>query len=283
MPELVKTDSTAKAPTLDDVMAAIGGLAKGVEVLGVRVDAMEKKDSEESEDEKKKKADEEKMKADAEDAEKKKADEFEKKAKTDAEEDEKKKKADAEKDGKPEDVAADAMKKADEACARADAAKAENAELLKRMDDMAKRLPVERADDDHRTMSASQARADSVYELFGKQAPRFMNGENNRQYRNRLVREFQEHSASWKPVDLATLADSAFAVAEEQVYADAAVAAKNSAGLDDGGLRMVPGTTPSGHRENRFYGRTGALIGRFSGSRRYATKINPNPNKSEVA
>ena len=282
MADEVKTDS-AKPVTLEDVMAAVGGIAQRVENIGARVDAMEKDDSE------KEKTDEEKAKEKADAEEKEKAD-AEEKAKADAEEEEKKKaaaekeKADAEKgEGKAEEVAADAFKKADAACAKADSAVVENKALKSRIADLEKRLPAERNDDDHRTMTSYQAKADSVYELFGKQAPRFLPGEAGLAYRRRLVEGFKEHSTAWKPVELATLADAAFTVAEEQIYADAAVAAKNAEGVEDGGLRMVPGTTPSGHKKVEFFGRTSALLNRFSGVRRYATSIRPNTNKSEVA
>ena len=112
---------------------------------------------------------------------------------------------------------------------------------------------------------------------------RFLPGETGASYRRRLVEGFKAHSSAWKPVDLVTLADAAFEVAESQIYADAATAAKNATGVEDGGLRMVPGRTASGHQKVEFFGRTGTLLSRFSGVRRYATSIRPNTNKSEVA
>lgn len=264
----VKTDSAAKPITLEDVMAAVGGIAQQVTSIGARVDSFEdkmKKDDADDEDEKKK--------ADAEAKEKADAEEKAEKEKADAEEAEKKK-ADAAKGA--EEVVADA-------CAKADSAVAEVAGLKKTISALEARIPAERNDDDHRTMTGFQARADSVYELFGKQAPRFLPGETGASYRRRLVEGFKEHSTAWKPVNLAVLADEAFEVAEGQIYADASIAAKNAAGVEEGGLRMVPGTTASGHKKVEFFGRTSSLIGRFSGVRRYATSIRPNTNKSEVA
>lgn len=268
MPEDVKVDAAVKEPTSAEIMAAIMGLGSKVEVIGTRMDAFEKK--EEAED-----------KADAEDEDKKKADaEAEEKKKADAEAEDKKK-ADA---VCAEKVAADAMAKADDATKRADAATAENSTLRDRISAIEKALPKDRSDDDHRSMSGAQARADAVAELFGKQAPRFLSGEGNRDYRNRLVRDFQEHSPTWKAVDVGTLADDAFKIAEEAIYADASAAARNAIGVVDGGLRMVPSRTPGGHSMVTFHGRPSSWLNKFGGARRFATSIQPNTNRNrEVA
>lgn len=192
------------------------------------------------------------------------------KVRKDAEEDDKKKKADAEAKEKEEKE-------------KTDAARADADETRRRIDAIEAILPKERTDADVRTMTDAQARADSVYALFGKHAPRFMNGESELDYRRRLVREFQAHSPAWKPVDLGALVDStAFKIAEEQIYADAALAAKDPGGVEDGGLRMVTGTTPSGHREAKFYGRPKAWMNRFAGSGR-AARITTPLNKQERA
>jgi len=283
MPEAVKTD--AVTPTLADVLAAIGGLAVSVKDIGARVDSMEEKKDSDEEKEKERKDAEEKEKCDAEAKAKADADE---KAKKDAEDKEK---------GDPEKVAADAKKDADEkakkdaedkekerkdAEVKADADRAENKVLKARLDALERKLPKDRGDSDYNAMSQAQARADGVYNAFGEQAPRFLNGEEVIDYRRRLVDKFKSHSAAWSKVDLARLDSDAFEIAEAAIYADAAVAAVTPGDLPDGGLRMVRGKTPSGHTETKFYGRPSSWMSRFSGSRRYATSIVPNPKREAV-
>ena len=269
-----------KEPTIADVLAAVGAIGSRVDAIGARVDAMEsdKKDSDDKDD--KKDAVPENLKKDSEDDKDDKKDSEDDKDKKDSEDDKDDKKDNE--GGEAKEVAADAVKRADEACSRADAATAENTALRQRIAAIEAKLPQDRSDDDHRSMSAAQARADSVYELFGQKAPRFMSGESISEYRRRLVRGFAEHSAAWKTVDVGALPDSAFAVAEEQIYADAAFAAKNATGVEDGGLRMVPGSTASGHKTVEFYGRPSSWMGRFGGARRYATRINPNTKREAV-
>lgn len=74
-------------------------------------------------------------------------------------------------------------------------------------------------------MADCQARADSVYQMHGKHAPRKMAGEGLMAYRRRLLRPMQAHSKSWGSADLSAITDSvAFKIAEETILADAAAA-----------------------------------------------------------
>jgi 8-oxo-dGTP pyrophosphatase MutT (NUDIX family) len=270
MSDEVKADSV-KEPTMAEVLAAIGAVGQSVVAIGARVDSMEESFKAKSD------ADD---KCDADDKDEKKSDEDDKpEKKSDA--DDKDEKVDAE-DGKAEKVAADA--KADAEAARADAAsaRAENVALTKRLAAIEAKLPQDRSDDDHRSMSGAQARADAVASLFGKSAPRFLTGEGIGDYRRRLVRDYQEHSPTWKTVDVGALPDSAFDIAEAAIYVDAAAAAANPGNVEDGGLRMVHSRTASGHQEVKFYGHPSAWMGRFAGSRRYATRISPNTKREAV-
>lgn len=204
-------------------------------------------------------------------------DKFGKKADAADEKDEKADAADVKDDaaGDATKVAADASARADAAIADAAAARGELGDIRGLLADMAKRLPVERTDADVGVMTGIQVRADAVYSLFGKAAPRFVNGEEPLAYRRRLARDFQEHSPAWKEADLGVLADSVLSIAENAIYADAANAAKNPATIGDEGIRLVPGTSGSGHRVNTFVGRPSAWMGRFGGSKRFATAITP--------
>lgn len=238
---------TKRDATLDKLLTCMDSVMS-------RMDAFEAKDKE--------KADaEEKAKADAGGEDKPgDAEKFAADAKKDADEKEAKEKADAEEKAEKE---------------KADAVKADAEATRKRIDAIEKMLPKERTDSDMAVMTDAQAKADNVARAFGKSAPRFLNGEDILSYRRRLARDFQEHSPAWKAVDLGVLNDSVLTVAEAAIYTDAMAAAMNPKIAEDGGLRMIERTLPSGHRERQFVGHPSAWMGRFSGSKRFATKINP--------
>lgn len=269
----------------DKLDATLDKLLTKMDACMQRMDGIEerfaKKDVEE------KKADGEKKPGDAEltaadkakkDAEEKEKADAEMKEKADAEEKEKadaKAKADAEKEGK-DDVKDDA--------ARADAAAArkETAELRAQLDALAKKIPSERSDADINAMTGIQARADAAFRAHGVTtgAPRFLNGEDALGYRRRLARDHQAHSKAWKDVDLGVLNDSVMSLAEDAIYADSLAVAADPATHASGGLRMVRGETASGHKEIKFYGQPKDWMGRFGGSQRFVTKL--NPTKQEI-
>lgn len=121
---------------------------------------------------------------------------------------------------------------------------------------------------DRDQLLAAQARADSVFQMHGKQAPRAMSGEGVIEYRKRLAKEMQPHSAPWKGIHLGTLGEDAFAIAEGQIYADSVEAAKRPVGDADGGLREVIKSDDTGRRIREFYGRPSAWMNQFSTNRR---------------
>jgi len=97
-----------------------------------------------------------------------------------------------------------------------------------------------RTDDERKQLAAAQARADQVFMAFGDSAQRPMDGEDLISYRRRMAGLLQPHSARWKGLDLTAIADSAFSVVEDQVYADALVASHMPADLKDGEIRYIP-------------------------------------------
>lgn len=275
-----RNDDEEKKGDEDKLDATLDKLLTKMDACMSRMDGIEerfaKKDAEEKE-----KADGEKKPGDAEltaadkakrDAEEKEKADAEMKAKVDAE---KKEKADAEKEGK-DDVKDDA--------ARADAAAArkETAELRAQLDALAKKIPSERSDADINAMTGIQARADAAFRAHGVTtgAPRFLNGEDALGYRRRLARDHQAHSKAWKDVDLGVLNDSVMSLAEDAIYADSLAVAADPATHASGGLRMVRGETASGHKEIKFYGQPKDWMGRFGGSQRFVTKL--NPTKQEI-
>lgn len=201
--------------------------------------------------------------------------EEEKKAKTDAEaaEEEAKKTDEGEEAelDKPEPVAADKAKKdaeeeeammADKAKKdaedeAAEKAKADSEEIRKRIADVESRLPRQMTDAEFASMADAQARADSVFSMFGKRAPRPLDGENETRYRRRLATMLKSHSPDWKDVNLNTdLGVAAFEVAERRIYADAETAALHPTDIEGDDLREITTTDPStGLRMTRFAGK----------------------------
>ena len=171
-------------------------------------------------------------------------------------------KADAEAKEKEEQEAkakadAEAEKKEEEA--KADAAKRENA-LLDRINNLEKMLvqtaqltPKPLTDADHAAFADAQAKADSVYSAFGKQAPRALNGEDVLAYKKRLAASMKSHSAAWKDVDLGALDASVFSIAESAIYADAQAAALRPA--DSAGRGEIARTRQlsTGHTITEFF------------------------------
>lgn len=174
-------------------------------------------------------------------------------------------KADAEKEEKEakekEAEAARLKAEAKEEEAKADSAKRENA-LIERVSVLEKMLvqtaqltPKPLSDADHAAFADVQAKADSLYSAFGKQAPRALNGEDVLAYKKRLAAPMKSHSAAWKDVDLTKLDASVFDIAEAAIYADAMSAAIHPASSPEGGLRAVTKDTGTGHRVTTFYGK----------------------------
>lgn len=207
---------------------------------------------------------------DAEEADKKAAEE---KAKADAEADEK-----AKRDAMTEDE----KKKADEAKAKADAEAVTSAAIkaavadatspvAAKIADLESRLkPI--TDEEHAALTGAQAHADSVYHALGmvRGAPRPLDGEGLLDYRRRLLVPLKQHSAAWKPVDLAKIAadSAAFEVAEKQIYADAMTAAHNPTDLAEDQLRTIVNQDSTGRQITTFAGKPRAWLSDFGANRR---------------
>jgi hypothetical protein len=169
-------------------------------------------------------------------------------------EEEKKKKADAEMEAKAKaDAEAEEKAKADaeEAKAKADAEEAER--------------PM---------MADAQAKCDSVMASFGGQAPRPLLGENLLQYRRRLAAGVQKHSKAWAKVDLSRLDSEALAVAETQIYADAATAARSGQDVPAGVLLEIKTRDAAGRQVSTFRGHPRDWLDQFKSVPRGITKIN---------
>lgn len=272
--ELLTTTSIARADdsgvnkeALTLIVSELKSVGEGLKALTVRMDDMERCDDDafgaargdDDDDSYKKRMDdaEAKVKADAMTGgmDEPRAADRAKKARHDAEERHKKAKADD-----------DAKKKADDA-ARADAvravagdpeARARIAALEATLTQTAASIPKQLTDEERGQFAGAQARADEVYMAFGKKAPYPLNGEGIVAYRRRLAAGLKQHSTMWKDQDIlgSAVADSAFPIAEEQIYKDAAQAALVPADLPENQLRMIVRNDAStGRQTNIFVGR----------------------------
>jgi hypothetical protein len=162
------------------------------------------------------------------------------------------KKADSEED---EDEEPKEDKKMD--AARADAInklEAQVRDLNRRNDEILKMVRVPVAAEDRGALTAIQSRADAVAVQLGKRADVFMAGETPAMYKRRMAAALQEYSAKWKGIKLDSLPDEAFAIAEDSIYADAVIAARNPSDIQPGRARAVTKVLPTGHTETTFHG-----------------------------
>lgn len=204
----------ADAEKLDKVLEGIGNLCGRMDAMEERLNVADKarKDAEERE----KMSEEERTKAD--------------KARKDAEE--------AEASRKREDEAkADKARKDAEEATRKKAEEEGIADSVRKMvADAVKDLPKADSDPDMPAMADAQARADAVYQGFGKQAPRPLQGETLRAYNIRLMAPFLKHSKHFKDAKLSEVPDSTLPGIMESVYADAAAASMSAEDVAPGKL-----------------------------------------------
>jgi len=113
--------------------------------------------------------------------------------------------------------------------------------------------PKPLSDADHAAFADAQAKADSVYSAFGKQAPRALNGEDLLAYRKRLVAPMVSHSQEWKGADISKLDAALFDKIEAKVYADAAQSANNPTDGFENGPRARTRRLESGHMVTEFF------------------------------
>jgi len=140
--------------------------------------------------------------------------------------------------------------------------RADAVQMRKRMDSFQAQLP--KSEDDMAKFADAQARADSVYQAYGKHAPRPLQGESLLGYKRRLVKTYQPLAPAWKDVDLSKVADSAMmGVAEDQIFSAALQAAKNPVDLAPGSLREIPKPDATGRMFKEFVGSPNAWMQEF--------------------
>ena len=226
------------------------------------------------------------------------AEESEKKEEAKADSDEKKEeeaKADSdEKDEKSEekaDSAAEEVKAAEEAgneekiheeraMEYADSLKVANEALQKQIAELnakfeAMNKPL--SNDDREQMARAQARADSVYQMFGENASAPIAGETPIAYRRRLAAKLQKHSKAFKDAQLSGLTGDAFDAVESIIYADAQTAAKSPVMGNSGRLIPITRQDAAGRTITTYEGDIGAFTNQFAGTV-YVATINKKSN-----
>jgi 8-oxo-dGTP pyrophosphatase MutT (NUDIX family) len=249
----------------DTAMAALGTRFSAIET---RVDSLSRADDDDDDEEfeySKRKDDDDdasyKARHDAEEGEEAKKREAKGEAKEVAADKARRHRADAE--AKEKEEMEEEKKKADAAKARADA------ELDAKVAARVAAAVPQRTDSDFRALAEVQAKADRVFHAFGDAAPRFLDGETLLAYRRRLATKLKDHSPTWKPIDLSAIADeTAFGVAEKQIYADAFNSAENPKDLPEGQLRAIVRPDSTGRQITTFHGSPLAWMRPYSANRR---------------
>jgi hypothetical protein len=85
-------------------------------------------------------------------------------------------------------------------------------------------------------LGQAQTRADSVAALFGERVSGPTTAETSLHYRARLLRNFLQHSPQFQSTHVEALDPASLSLVENQVYADAAGAARNTANSQPGVL-----------------------------------------------
>jgi len=141
-------------------------------------------------------------------------------------------------------------------------------------------LPIERSDAGRHAAARFQSRADAVFQAFGDSAARYMAGESLTAYRQRLLSKLKKHSKAWAKADLYRLRDpAALAIAESQIFADAAEYARSPASVPEGVVREVKERDQSGREIIRFYGSPNDVWSAFRHPGRRLVNINLNPDR----
>lgn len=186
----------------------------------------------------------------------------------------KKRRADAEEEEEKERKADKSRK---DAVADDDDVRKAIAELSKKIPGIEAALPRTLSDDDRNALSDAQARADNVFAQLGERAPHPLWNEGPTPYRRRVAKLLAKHSPKWKDHFEAVADSAAFSVAEEQIYADAMVAAHSGDAIPDGMLRAVTTELGNGAKMTSFRGHPSAWMNGFAPNRRFCTRINSKP------
>jgi hypothetical protein len=133
--------------------------------------------------------------------------------------------------------------------------------------------------EDRANMAVIQSRADSVYQMFGDSAPKFMDGEEPLDYQRRLIKKMQPKSAEWKDIDLSRADSAMLDLAEKKIFADAILAAQFPTDLAEGQLRMVRKPDETGRQITTWYGEPRSWMQEFMPPTRRVTSFETRVNQ----
>lgn len=158
--------------------------------------------------------------------------------------------------------------------ARHDAATTRIADLERQIATMSARfqpLTMEERD----ALARAQARADGVAGLFGRRASAPIPGETSLDYRRRLANEFKQHSPKFREKSLASVDHDWLGMAEEQIYNDAAAAARSSDRAGAGMLIPIQERDEAGRTITRWTGDNMAWMQVFMSPGRVGKILDP--------
>jgi hypothetical protein len=110
-----------------------------------------------------------------------------------------------------------------------------------------------------------QSDADRASTAWGKSAVQPWDGESITAYRRRSAREHQAHSAAWKNVDLSTLSGQALRNATAQIFADSIAASSASESYGETLREVRRRDPDTGHLVKEYFGEPRAWLSQFSG------------------
>ncbi|OYV52337.1 MAG: hypothetical protein B7X10_00120 [Burkholderiales bacterium 21-58-4] len=126
------------------------------------------------------------------------------------------------------------------------------------------RLYKEPSYEDRNALAEARARADATFQaVSGKPASEPHPGESPISYRKRMADGLRKYSAKFKAERVDSLSGAAFDIVEQQIYADAAAAAKMPENLPAGQLRKIV-RNDSGHVVTEYTGDPKAAWRNFS-------------------
>ena len=137
-----------------------------------------------------------------------------------------------------------------------------------------------KADEEEAKYADAQAKADSVFAVFGKSASRPLKGESLMNYRKRMLRGLQGYSDAYKGVNINSIKDEALlALAEKQIFADAVAASRASAHIGAGQLIATQKKDQAGRTITEYRGDMEAWLGDFKLPTHRVVKFNTENTK----
>ena len=127
------------------------------------------------------------------------------------------------------------------------------------------RTPTTEAD--RNEIARAQSRADAVERAFGRNDASCLGhvpGESVLDYRRRLVRQYQQYSPRWRGARVEAIGNDTIGNVEEEVYHDAAKAARNPASYPKGTLHAVHEQDETGRTITKFVGDIGSWMAPFA-------------------